>query len=92
MSILIIEKLVYIRLYSFLNKFNLINKNQFSFRRGHSTCYLTSLLTDQIATSFEEKMNSFEIFLDQSKAFDTINQEILLNKLYHYGVRGTVYD
>ena len=51
----IIEKLVYIRLYSFLNKFNLISKNQFSFRRGHSTCHLTSLLTDQMATSFEEK-------------------------------------
>ena len=75
----IIEKLVYIRLYSFLNKFNLISENQFGFRRGHSTCHLTSLLTDQIATSFEEKMNSLGIFLDLSKAFDTINHEILLN-------------
>ena len=70
----------------------MISENQFGFRRGHSSCYLTSLLTDQIATSFEEKMNSLGSFLDLSKAFDTINHKILLNKLYHCGVRGTVHD
>ena len=70
----------------------MISENQFGFRRGHSTCHLISLITDQIATSFEEKMNSLGIFLDLSKAFDTINHKILLNKFYHYGVRSTVHD
>ena len=84
--------MVYNRLYSFLEKSNAINEHQFGFRKKHSTSHLTSLLTANIATSFENKMNTLGIFLELSKAFNTINHEILLNKLHHYGIRGTVYN
>ena len=51
----ILEKLVYNCLYSFLEKSNAINEHQFGFRKKHSTSHLTSLLTANIATSFENK-------------------------------------
>ena len=89
---IILEKLVYNRLYSFLKKFNAINKHQFGFRQKTLNKSPYFFLTVNIATSFENKMNTLGIFLDLSKAFNTINHEILLNKLYHYRIKGTVYN
>ena len=86
----ILEKIVHRRLYSFFNNSNLLSNYQFGFRQLH--LHLIILFTDKVTIVFENKQSTLEIFLDFSKAFDIIDHKILLNKLYHYGVRGTPFS
>ena len=50
------------------------------------------LITDKIQNAIEKKLYSCGLFLDLSKAFDTVNHSILIRKLEHYGIRGIVKD
>ena len=73
---------------NFLNKFNIINNNQFGFRQGHSTELAITKFYEDILTNLNNNHANFALFLDLSKAFDSVNRDILLSKLYIYGIRG----
>ena len=65
-------------------------KNQFGFLSNHSTIQAVLSMTDKIQQAIESKKYSYGIFLDLSKAFDTVDHGILLQKLECYGIRGNI--
>ena len=88
----ILERLMTKRLIPFLNKHNILYNKQFGFRENYSTLHATLCIVDRIQRAIEEGHYSCGIFLDFSKAFDTVNHNILLEKLKHYGIRGITND
>ena len=88
----IIERLMYNRLIEFLNKNNFFNKYQFGFRNNHSTVMALIVLFENLTEALDKGDCAIVIFLDFQKAFDTVNLNILLNKLYVYGIRGIAQE
>ena len=82
------EKLLYTRMYSFLEKNKLLNNNQFGFRLNHSTSHALINLTETITRQIDGKKLVAGVFIDLEKAFDTVNHSILCNKLNQYGFKG----
>ena len=88
----VFEKIIFNQLYSFLQKQNIIYKSQYCFRTEHSTEFAPLELIDRVNTEMDNNEIPFNIYLDLSKAFDTLDHNILLDKLHYYGVRNTSLD
>ena len=88
----IFEKVMYNQLIKFTNTLEILHSLQFGFRKNHSTSLALIHLINKIASSIDHNEITMGIFLDLSKAFDTLNHDILFYKLEHYGIRGTALE
>ena len=84
----VFEKTMLIRLTSFIDKYNIISHCQYGFCKGKRTTDAILRLTHNIYESLNNRTSQIAIFVDFSKAFDTLDHQILLNKLDRLGVRG----
>ena len=88
----IIEKMVHDRLYIFLEQNKAFYNYQFGFRNNHSTNHALIEITEQIRNACDRNLYTCGVYLDLKKAFDTVNHEILLEKLKYYGIKETSYS
>ena len=88
----VFEKILHKRLYKYLTKFKILYEYQFGFREGHSTTQALIEITDRLKSAIDNKDLTCGIFIDLTKAFDTVDHNILLEKMFHYGIRGNVYN
>ena len=84
----LLEKVMYNRTIQFLDKHKLVFISQYGFRKKHSCSDAIMILTSEILKNNENSLYTACVFLDLSKAFDTLKPEILLSKICNYGIRG----
>ena len=85
----ILEKLFNLRLQQFLISNEILSNCQYGFRSCMSTVHAALELIESISTAVDNKKHCAGVFIDLKKAFDTVNHDLLVKKLFFYGIRGT---
>ena len=88
----IFEKLLCKQLVSSIERNKILYKYQFGFRKLYSTTMALIEFSDNIHRLLDDGNYVIGIFIDFTKAFDTVDHEILLHKLHRYGIRGHAND
>ena len=88
----IFESVIYQQLIKYLLENKLLSSQQYGFRANHSTELAALNLIDRLTYDLDNGKIPTNIYIDLSKAFDTLQHETLLNKLAYYGVRGKAND
>ena len=84
----IFERAVHDQLYQYLTRLKLLILNQHGFRKLHSTNTTLIEVCDHLLSNLQRGAATGVLFLDLKKAFDTVNHELMLSKLNHYGIKG----
>ena len=84
----VFERVIHNQLYEYFDSNNLLYHGQYGFKNNHSTELAALETLDRIITAMDENKIPLNIYLDLSKAFDTLDHNILIKKLEHYGVHG----
>ena len=88
----VMEKVVYQRVYQFLTNTGQICETQYGFRSNHSCEHAIAQVIGNILKNLEGNKSTIAVMLDLSKAFDTIEHRIMIQKLELFGVRGVCLD
>ena len=83
----VIERVMHSQVTDYFCDLKLFYENQYGFRKRHSTELAALELVDRILNAIDKKEIPLTIFIDLSKAFDTIDHSILIQKLNYYGIR-----